>query len=167
MYVFCCWPWGQKCSHPVKEVSSISDVPWGYIKLLFGTYLACAKNITYYCPGCSKSLAIVGSARNLLSCSGTHSKGLSMTLIVNFDCSYFEIIVGEVWKNEQLKFTINVKNKKWLFYPQKFVFDLIYKDFQFFVIFGKKISDFANFFALNSVKRFWIWNMLNNKSKPS
>ena len=35
------------------------------------------KNIIYYCPGCSKSVAIVGSVRNLLSCSGTHSKGLS------------------------------------------------------------------------------------------
>ena len=34
------------------------------------------KNIIYYCPGCSKSVAIVGSVRNLLSCSGTHSKGL-------------------------------------------------------------------------------------------
>ena len=35
------------------------------------------KNIIYYCPGCSKSVAIVGSVKNLLSCSGTHSKGLT------------------------------------------------------------------------------------------
>ena len=32
-------------------------------------------------------------------------------------------------KYEQLKFTIDVNNKKWLFYSQKFVFDLIFKDF--------------------------------------
>ena len=42
MYVFHCWSWDQKCSQPVKAVSSISDMPWGYIKLLFGTYLAFA-----------------------------------------------------------------------------------------------------------------------------
>ena len=42
-----------------------------------------------------------------------------MTLIVNFKCSYFEIFVAEVWKNELLKFTINVYNKKWLICRQK------------------------------------------------
>ena len=37
------------------------------------------KNIIYYCPGCSKSVAFVGSVKNLLSCLGTHSnsKGLN------------------------------------------------------------------------------------------
>ena len=35
------------------------------------------KNIIYYCPRCSKSIDSVGSVKNLLSCSGTHSKGLS------------------------------------------------------------------------------------------
>ena len=35
-------------------------------------------HIIYYCPGCSKSIAIVGSVKNLLSYSGTHSKGLPM-----------------------------------------------------------------------------------------
>ena len=29
-----------------------------------------------------------------------------MTLIENFNCPYFRIFVAEVWKNEQLKFTI-------------------------------------------------------------
>jgi hypothetical protein len=28
MYVFHCWSWDQKCSQPVKAVSSISDMPW-------------------------------------------------------------------------------------------------------------------------------------------
>ena len=41
------------------------------------------KNIIYYCPGCSKSVAIVGSVKNLLSCSGTHSKGLHAGLIAS------------------------------------------------------------------------------------
>ena len=31
-----------------------------------------------------------------------------------FNCSYFRIFMAEVWKNEQLKFAINVNNKKWL-----------------------------------------------------
>ena len=34
------------------------------------------KNIIYYCPRCSKSFASVGSVKNLLSCEGTHLKGL-------------------------------------------------------------------------------------------
>jgi hypothetical protein len=42
------------------------------------------KNIIYYCPGCSKSVAIVGSVKNLLSCSGTHSKGLFVICIMNY-----------------------------------------------------------------------------------
>ena len=42
----------------------------------FGLTWLSPKNIVYYCPGCSKSFAIVGSIKNLLSCSGTHSKGL-------------------------------------------------------------------------------------------
>ena len=36
------------------------------------------KNIIYYCPGFSKTFASVGSVKNLLSCSGTHSKGLAL-----------------------------------------------------------------------------------------
>ena len=75
--------------------------------------------------------------------------------------------MAEVWKNEQLKFTINVNNKKWLLYHQNFIFELIYKKFQFLVIFGNFFSGFAFFYALKSVKQFWIWNMLNNRSKPS
>ena len=90
-----------------------------------------------------------------------------MTLIVNFNCSYFGIFVAEVWKNEQLKFTINVYNKKWLICCQNFIFDVILQKFQFSVIFGIFFSVFANFYALKSVKQFWIWNMLNNRSKPS
>ena len=86
-----------------------------------------------------------------------------MTLIVYFNCSYSGIFVAEVWKNEQLKFTINVYNKKWLICCQKIFFDVIFQKFQFSIIFGI----FANFYALKSVKQFWIWNMLNNRSKPS
>ena len=92
---------------------------------------------------------------------------LSLALIVNFNCSYFGIFVAEVWKNEQLKFTINVYNKKWLICRQNFIFDVIFQKFQFSVIFGIFFSVFANFYALKSVKQFWIWNMLNNRSKPS
>ena len=62
----------------------------------------------------------------------------------------------KILKYEQLKFTINVDNKKWLFNHQKFNYDLIFKKTQFSVIFGKKISVFADFFALKSVKQFWI-----------
>ena len=43
------------------------------------------KNIIY-CPGCSKSVAIVGSVKNLLSCSGTHSKGLN-AMIYSIGCN--------------------------------------------------------------------------------
>ena len=35
----------------------------------------------------------------------------------------YEVFVQEVSKNEQLKFTINVNYKKWLFYYQKILFD--------------------------------------------
>ena len=48
--------------------------------------------------------------------------------------------MAEVWKNEQLKFTINVNNKKWLFHDQKKFFDVIFTKIQFLMIFGKKIQ---------------------------
>jgi hypothetical protein len=70
-------------------------------------------------------------------------------------------------KYEQLKFPIKVIDKKRLICRQNFIFDLFYPKFQFSVIFGIFFSVFANFYALKSVKQFWIWNMLNNRSKPS
>jgi hypothetical protein len=45
-----------------------------------------------------------------------------MKLIVNFICSFFETSDSKIPKYEQLKFTINVNNKKWLFYYQKIIF---------------------------------------------
>ena len=77
MYVFHCWSLDQKCSLPGEGII------WQWFALgtlmvpiwdLLGFRL---RNIIYYCPGCSKSFASVGSVKNLLSCSGTHSKGLS------------------------------------------------------------------------------------------
>ena len=79
----------------------------------------------------------------------------------------FLITITKDWKNEQLKFTINVYNKKWLISRQNFIFDVIFQKFQFSVIFRIFFSVFANFCALKSVKQFRIWNMLNNRSKPS
>ena len=65
------------------------------------------------------------------------------------------------------EFTININDKKWLFHDQKSFFDVIFTKIQFSVIFGIFFSVFAYFFALKSVGRFWIWNMSNNRSKPS
>ena len=62
----------------------------------------------------------------------------------------------KILKYEQLKFTINVNNKKWLFHDQKKFLDVIFTKIQFLMIFGKKNLVFANFFALKSVRRFWI-----------
>ena len=87
--------------------------------------------------------------------------------IVNFNCSFFQTSAMKILKYEQLKFTINVNNKKWLFHDQKNFSDVICTKIQFSMIFGRKNSVFANFFALKSVGRFWIWNMSNNRSKPS
>ena len=76
--------------------------------------------------------------------------------------------MAEVWKNEQLKFDINFYNKKWLICRQNFIFDVIFQKLQFSVIFRIFFFlVFANFYALKSVKQFRIWNMLDNKSKPS
>ena len=72
-------------------------------------------------------------------------KDLPGTLIENFNYPYFRIFVAEVWKNEQLKFTINVNDKKWLFYHQNFIFEIFYPKFQFSGIFGIFFSVFANF----------------------
>ena len=44
----------------------------------------------------------------------------------------------KILKYEQLKFTINVNNKKWLFHDQKNIFDVIFTKIQFSMIFGKK-----------------------------
>ena len=74
---------------------------------------------------------------------------LLLTLIENFNYPYFRIFVAEVWKNEQLKFTINVNNKKWLFCHQKFIFDVIFTKVQFSVIFGIFFSVFAYFLDPN------------------
>ena len=57
--------------------SSDSDLPYRYLWFSFGSYWLSPKDKIYYCPGCSKSFASVGLVKNLLSCSGTHSKGLS------------------------------------------------------------------------------------------
>ena len=64
--------------------------------------------------------------------------------------------MAEVGKNEDLMFTINVNNKKWLLYHQNFIFELSYQKFQFSVIFMIFFSVFANFYALKSVKQFLI-----------
>jgi hypothetical protein len=48
---------------------------------------------------------------------------------------FFQTTATKIPKYEQLKFTINVNNKKWLFYHQKQFFDLIFKKFQFLPIF--------------------------------
>ena len=70
---------------------------------------------------------------------------LSLTLIVNFNCSFFQTSAMKILKYEQLKFTINVNNKKWLFHDQKNFFDVIFTKIQFSMIFGKKNSVFAIF----------------------
>ena len=72
------------------------------------------------------------------------------------NCLFFQTSAMKILKYEQLKFTINVNNKKWLFHDQKKIFDVISTKIQFSMIFGKKTSVFANFFALKSVGRFWI-----------
>ena len=74
-----------------------------------------------------------------------NNRFLLLTLIENFNCSYFRIFVAEVWKNEQLEFTINVNNKKWLFYHQNFIFELSYQKFRFSVIFGNFFFRFCLF----------------------
>ena len=77
---------------------------------------------------------------------------LLLTLIVNSNCSFFQTSATKILKYEQLKFSINVNNKKLLFHRQKFIFDVIFTKIQFLMIFGKKNSVFANFFALKSVE---------------
>ena len=76
-----------------------------------------------------------------------------MTLIVNSNCSFFQTSATKILKYEQLKFSINVNNKKWLFHHQKFIFVVIFTKIQFSVIFGNFFSVFAYFFALKSVGR--------------
>ena len=49
----------------------------------------------------------------------------------------------KILKYEQLKFTINVNNKKWLFHDQKKIFDVIFTKNQFSMIFGKKKFSFC------------------------
>ena len=61
---------------------------------------------------------------------------LLLTLIVNSNCSFFQTSATKILKYEQLKFSINVNNKKLLFHRQKFIFDVIYTKIQFSVIFG-------------------------------
>ena len=95
------------------------------------------------------------------------SRVFSFDLWILPNCSYVRIFMAELWKNEQLEFTINVNNKKWLFHHQKKIFQAILTKIQFSVIFGNFFSVFAYFFALKSVGRFWILYMSNNRSKPS
>ena len=71
-------------------------------------------------------------------------------------CQFFQTWTTKIPKYEQFKFTINVNDKKWLICRQNFIFDLFYQKFQFSVIFGIFFSVFANFYALKSVKQFWI-----------
>jgi hypothetical protein len=61
--------------------------------------------------------------------------------------------MSEVSKNEQLKFTISVNNKKWLFYHQKLLFNLIFKKFQFSLILEQKSQFLPVFFPNNVMRR--------------
>ena len=49
-----------------KKVSSNNDLPTDTYDSHLGLTWLSPKNIIYYCPGCSKSFASVGSVKNLL-----------------------------------------------------------------------------------------------------
>ena len=82
-----------------------------------------------------------------------------MTLIVNCNRSFFQTSATKILKYEQLKFSINVNNKKWLFHHQK-KFQAILTKIQFSVIFGKFFSVLHDYLAGQS--REQMGNMRNS-----
>ena len=87
------------------------------------------KNVVYYCPGRSKSFASVGSVKNLLSGSGTHSKGLKACLFMNVfwwrhNCTVLGVFLFLRYLNHQNLLQLPLLVKLFHFNPIQLEFNL-------------------------------------------